>query len=137
MLGLVTVSRSRRDAGPTTAYTTSSPPPSCDPLIDGRSAFPDEPGPSPEDQAWAAAEFARKWGEDPPAQIRDARGLLLSIAEHLASLGLEPDVRGDAIDFLFLGRLHRVELEDVEARLDRGQVSEEELAIMAAGLPVG
>jgi hypothetical protein len=117
--------------------TTSSPEESCDPLIDGRPAFPDEPGPSPEDQAWAAAEFARKYGEAPPAPIRDARGLLLSIAEHLASLGLEPDIRGDAIDVLFLGHLHRVELEDVEARLDRCQVSDDEAAVMAAGLPVG
>ena len=117
--------------------TTSSPGASGDPLIDGRPAFPDEPGPSPEDEAWAAAEFARKYGEDPPAPIRDARGLLLSIAEHLASLGLEPDIRGDAIDVLFLGHLHRVELEDVEARLDRCQVSDDEAAVMAAGLPVG
>jgi hypothetical protein len=116
--------------------TTSSPGASCDPLIDGRPAFPDEPGPSPEDQAWAA-EFARKYGEDSPAPIRDARGLLLSNAEHLASLGLEPEVRGDTLDVLFLGRLHRVELEDVEARLDRCQVSDAEAAMLSAGLPVG
>jgi hypothetical protein len=117
--------------------TTSSPGASGDPLIDGRPAFPDEPGPSPEDEAWAAAEFARKYGEPDPTPIRDARGLLLSIAEHLASLGLEPDLRGDRIDFLFLGHLHRVELEDVEARLGRCQVSDDEAAMLAAGLPVG
>jgi hypothetical protein len=117
--------------------TTSNPGASGDPLIDGRPAFPDEPGPSEDDLRWAAESFARNYGENPPPPIRDARGLLLSIAEPLASLGLEPDVRGDAIDFLFLGHLHRVELEDVEARLDRCQVSEDERGMLAAGLPVG
>jgi hypothetical protein len=52
----------------------------------------------------------------PTAPIRYARGLLLSIAEHLVSLGSEPHVRGDVIDFPFLGHLHRVELEDIEVR---------------------
>ena len=51
--------------------------------------------------------------------------------------GLEPDVRSDVVDFLFLGHLHRVELEDVEARLERCQVSDDEAAMLAAGLPVG
>jgi hypothetical protein len=41
------------------------------------------------------------------------------------------------VDFPFLGRSHRIELEDIDARLDRCQVSEDELAMMAAGLPVG
>ena len=52
-------------------------------------------------------------------------------------MGLEPDVRSDAVDVLFLGHLHGVELEDVEARLERGQVSDDEAAMLAAGLPVG
>jgi hypothetical protein len=59
------------------------------------------------------------------------------VAQFLAALGLEPDVRADAVDFLFLGHLHRVELEDVEVRLDRCQVSEDELGMLAAGLPIG
>jgi hypothetical protein len=59
------------------------------------------------------------------------------VAQLLAGLGLEPDVRGDALDFVLLGRLHRVELEDVEARLERCQVSGDEAALLAAGLPVG
>jgi hypothetical protein len=62
---------------------------------------------------------------------------MLSIAEHLARLGLEPDVHGDSIGFLFLGRLHRIELEDVESRLERCQVSDDEAAMLAAGLPIG
>src|SRR5262245_46107718 len=101
-------------------------------------AFPDEPGPSPADEAWAAAEFNRKFGDSPPT-IRDARGLLLSIADHLASLGLEPDVHGDALTFTFLGRLHAIELEDIESRLERVRagISQDELAMLAAGLPIG
>jgi hypothetical protein len=59
------------------------------------------------------------------------------VGQFLTSLGLEPHVRADAVDFLFLGRLHRVELEDVEARLERCQVSDEEAALLAAGLPLG
>jgi hypothetical protein len=102
-------------------------------------AFPDEPGPSPADEAWAAAEFHRKLGEDPSSPIRDARGLLLSIADHLASLGLEPDVHGDAITVQFLGRLYAMELEDIDGRLERVRtgISQDELAMLAAGLPIG
>jgi hypothetical protein len=59
------------------------------------------------------------------------------VAQFLTSLGLEPHVRADALDFLFLGYLHRVVLEDVEARLERCQVSDDEAALLAAGLPVG
>jgi hypothetical protein len=59
------------------------------------------------------------------------------VAQFLATLGLEPDVREDATDFLFLGHLHRVEVEDVEARLERCQVSDDEVAMLAAGLPLG
>ena len=59
------------------------------------------------------------------------------MAQFLAALGLEPDVRADAVDFLFLGRLHRVELEDIEARLERCQVSDDETTMLAAGLPLG
>jgi hypothetical protein len=56
--------------------------------------------------------------------------------QFLAVRGLEPDVRSDPVDFLFLAHLHRVELEDVEARLERCQFSDE-AAMLAAGLPVG
>jgi hypothetical protein len=101
-------------------------------------AFPDEPGPSSEDQAWAAREFNRKFGDE-PAKILDARGLLLSIADHLTSLGLEPDVHDDALTVQFLGRLFSVELEDIESRLERVRagISQDELAMLAAGLPIG
>jgi hypothetical protein len=117
----------------------SSLPQTADWWQDAAPAFPDEPGPSPADEAWAAAEFHRKLGEDPSPPIRDARGLLLSIADHLASLGLEPDVHGDALTFTFLGRLHALELEDIESRLERVRagISQDELAMLAAGLPIG
>jgi hypothetical protein len=62
---------------------------------------------------------------------------LTAVTQFLTTLGLEPDVRSDPVDFLFLAHLHRVELEDVEARLDRCQVSDAEAAMLAAGLPVG
>jgi hypothetical protein len=58
------------------------------------------------------------------------------VAQFLAALVLKPDVRSDAVDFRFLAHLHRVVLEDVEARLERCQVSDES-AMLAAGLPVG
>jgi hypothetical protein len=61
---------------------------------------------------------------------------LTAVAQFLTTLGLEPDVRSDAVDFLFLAHLHRVVLEDVEARLERCQVSDE-AAMLAAVLPVG
>jgi hypothetical protein len=57
--------------------------------------------------------------------IRSAGDLRAAVAQLLAGLGLEPDVPGDALDFVLLAHLHRVELEDVEARLEQCQVSEE------------
>ena len=62
--------------------------------------------------------------------------LVTAVAQFLAALGPEPDIRGDAVDLLFLSRPHRVELEDVDSRLERCQVSDE-AAMLAAGLPVG
>jgi hypothetical protein len=59
------------------------------------------------------------------------------VAQFLAVRGLEPDVRSDVVDFLFLGHLHRVALEDVEARLEQCQVSDDAAAMLAADLPVG
>jgi hypothetical protein len=59
------------------------------------------------------------------------------VGQSLAGLGLEPDVWSDDVDFLVLAHLHRVEVEDVEARLERCQVSDDEAAMLAAGLPVG
>jgi hypothetical protein len=56
---------------------------------------------------------------DLPTSIQSAGDLLAAVGQFLAGLGLEPDVRGDALDFVLLGRLHRFELEDVEARLER------------------
>ena len=61
---------------------------------------------------------------------------MTAVAQFLTSLGLEPDVRSDAVDVLFPGHLHGVELEDIEGRLERCQVSGEE-AMLAADLPVG
>jgi hypothetical protein len=103
-------------------------------------AFPDEPGPSEEDLRWAAESFATKFGEPAPAPIRDARGLLLSIADHLTSLGLEPECRtADGITVQFLGRLFSIELEDIDSRLERVRagISQDELAMLAGGLAVG
>jgi hypothetical protein len=68
---------------------------------------------------------------------RSVGDLLAAVGQFLAALGLEPNVRSDAVDLLFLGRPHRVELEDVEARLERCRVSEDQAAMLAAGLPVG
>jgi hypothetical protein len=62
---------------------------------------------------------------------------LTAVGQFVASLGLEPAIRGDAVDSLFLDRQHRVEVGDVEARRERRQASPEELAMLAAGLPVG
>jgi hypothetical protein len=62
---------------------------------------------------------------------------LTAVVQFLAALGLEPDVQSDAVNVVFLGRLHWVELEDVEARLERCQLSDAEAAMLAAGLPVG
>jgi hypothetical protein len=50
---------------------------------------------------------------------------------------LEPEVRSDTVDVLFQGHLHGVELENVESRLERCQVSDDEAAMLAAGLPLG
>jgi hypothetical protein len=60
---------------------------------------------------------------------------LTAVGQFLTTLGLEPDVRSDAVDVLFLGHLHRVELEDVESRLERCQVSEDEVAMLTAACP--
>jgi hypothetical protein len=85
--------------------------------------------PSAADERWVAETFR--------PSIQSAGDLLIAVAQTLAARGLEPDVRVDAVDFLFLGHLHRVELEDVEARLERCQVSDDEVAMLAAGLPLG
>ena len=61
---------------------------------------------------------------------------MTAVAQFLTTLDLEPDVRSDAVDFVFLGHLHRIELEDIDSRLERCQVSDE-AAMLAAVLPVG
>ena len=63
--------------------------------------------------------------------IRDAPELLLSIADHLESLGLEPKIRSDASSGMLGGRLLRIELEDVKSRLEQCQVSGGEAALLA------
>jgi hypothetical protein len=74
---------------------------------------------------------------DLPTSIQSAGDLVTAVAQFLATLGLQPDVRSDAVDFLVLAHLHRVEVEDVESRLERCQVSGDEAAMLATGLPVG
>jgi hypothetical protein len=75
-----------------------------------------------------------------PRSVRPDRSVgdpLTAVAQFLTSLGLELDVWRDAVDFLFLAHLHRVELEDVEGRLEQCQVSDDKAAMLATGLPVG
>jgi hypothetical protein len=117
--------RAQAAGGPETASTEPALPP-----ISGGAPEPDAEVfvPSETDERWLAQKSR------PP--IRSAGDLLAAVGQFLTSLGLEPDVRGDALDFLFLNRLHRIELEDVEARLERCQVSDDEAAMLAAGLPV-
>jgi hypothetical protein len=94
--------------------------------------------PEPDAEVFVPSEAEECWlarNSRPP--IWSAGDLLAAMAQFLTSVGLEPDVRGDAVGFLFLGHLHRVEVEDVEARLERCQVSDDEAAMLAAGLPVG
>jgi hypothetical protein len=101
------------------------------PPISGGAPESDDDGfvPSETDERWLAQ------NSRPP--IRSAGDLLTAIGRFLTLLGLEPDGRSGAVDFLFLGHLHRLELEDIEARCERCQVSEDELTMLAAGLPVG
>jgi hypothetical protein len=90
---------------------------------------PEVLGPSEADQQWLA--------ENSRPPIGSGHDLIVAIAEFLSSVGLEPDVQGDSVGFLFLGRLHRIELEDIESRLEKQQVSDDEVATMAAGLALG
>jgi hypothetical protein len=118
--------KARAAGEPESASTEPVPPP-----ISGGAPEPDADVfvSSPADEQWVA--------ENSRPLIRSAGHLLAAVAQFLAGLGLEPDVRGYAVDFHFLNRLHRIELEDVEARLERCQVSADEAAMLAAGLPVG
>jgi hypothetical protein len=122
------VGRARVAGGLEAAATEPAPPP-----ISGGAPEPEPDAdvfvPSGADERWLAR------NSRPP--IRSAGDLLAAVAQSLAAMGLEPHVRADAVDFLFLGHLHRVELEDVEARLERCQVSDDEAAMLAAGLPIG
>jgi hypothetical protein len=83
------------------------------PPISGGAPEPDADGfvPSEDDERWLAR------NSRPP--IRSAGDLLSAIAQFLTSLGLEPEVRGDAADFLFLNHLHLLELEDLAALCER------------------
>ena len=80
----------------------------------------DDTLPRPHQRGWA--------GRSVPI---DRRGVVLDGA------GPEPDVPSDAADFVFPNRLHPIELEDVEARLERCQVSGYEAAMLTAGLAPG
>jgi hypothetical protein len=118
--------KARTAGGPEAASTEPAPPP-----ISGGA-------PEPDAEVFVLGEADQRWlARNSRPSIRSAGDLLAAVGQFLTSLGLEPDVRGDAVDFLFLGRLHRIELEDVEARLERCQISDAEAAMLAAGLPVG
>jgi hypothetical protein len=120
--------RARAAGGPETSSTEPALPP-----ISGGA-----PDPEPDAAVFVPSEDDERWlAQDSRPPIRSARDLLTAVGQFLAALGLEPDVQTDAVDFLFLGHLHRIELEDVESRLDRCQVSADEAAMLAAGLPVG
>ena len=108
-------------------------------LADGRPAFPDEPPPCEEDLAWYEAQLARNWGVPEPEIIRNPTDLMHSVAGHLESLGLEPAVCGDVLLFMFQGHCFEFTLEDMDARAEamERQISREEMAMMAAGLPIG
>ena len=109
-------------------------------------AFPDEPGLSEKDERWYVQQVSQRYGD--PAEINPGNlaDLAQSVAGYLTGLGLEPDVRDRAIRFQFIGRMILLTLEDVDARLEamaaesdgrRSQVSDDELGMMAAGLPIG
>ena len=100
-----------------------------------RVAFPGEVQ-DPDDAASAAAEWDRKFG-DHPRPILDARDLLISIGHHLASLTLEIDLRAGALDFLFLGRRHRLSLVDLDLDVEDTLRGQGDRDILAAGLSVG
>lgn len=89
---------------------------------------------SPEDEASAREAWEQKFG-DQPRPIRDARDLLIAIGDHLASIGLEPDLGGDELTFTFLGHVHRLTLEDLERR--RPGPTAAEVSMLSAGIPVG
>ena len=104
-----------------------------DAILDARPAFPGEVQ-HPDDERSAREAWEARYGEA-PRPIRDARDLLISIGDHLASLGLEPDLGGDSLTFLFHAHVHRLDLEDLELR--RPGTSSDEMAIRAAGMPLG
>jgi hypothetical protein len=78
---------------------------------DAHPAFPDEPGLSPEDEAWYVQHVSQRYGD--PAELKPANlsDLARSVAGYLTGLGLEPDVEdGPIVRVQFLGRM--VELSD-------------------------
>jgi hypothetical protein len=90
-------------------------------------AFPDEPGLSPEDEAWYVQHVSQRYGD--PAELRPGTlaDLARSVAGYLTGLGLEPGVRlpdsdqgapGLTIRFEFLGHLIQLNVEDVDRRLE-------------------
>jgi hypothetical protein len=109
-------------------------------------AFPDEPGLSPEDEAWYVQQVSQRYGDPAEMAPGTLADLARSVAGYLTGLGLEPDVRDGSIRFLFLGRMIQLSIEDIDARLEalagesdgrRSQVSDDERGMLAAGLPVG
>ncbi|MHB1558930.1 MAG: hypothetical protein ACYC61_15880 [Isosphaeraceae bacterium] len=91
---------------------------------------------SDEDAAEFDAAVKRRFGPDDPPPIRDARDLLFAIGDALVALGLEPDTRGDTLAFLAFGHQFTLTLTDHDAR-QPGRISADELAMLAAGMPVG
>ncbi len=99
-------------------------------------AFPDEPPMSAEDSAEFDAAIRRRFGPDEPPPIRDARDLLFALGDALVAVGLEPDTRGDTLAFLAFGHQFTLTLTDHDVRRP-GRISGDELAMLAAGMPVG
>jgi hypothetical protein len=132
--------KARAAGGPKVASTEPAPPSAPTKLEHDGSTPPPISGEVPEPAAdvFIPSVADERWvAENSCPPIRSAGDLLAAIGQFRTSLGLEPDVRGDTAEFLFCGRLHRIELEDVESRLEHCQVSEDELTMMAAGPPVG
>jgi hypothetical protein len=112
-------------------------------IANGHPAFPDEPGPSDEDLAWAAREYERKYGgtndggasdDDLPMPVeRDwddvlaefnpmtVNDLVASIGAYLTGLGCEPKISGitgDTLTCKLGSRTVQVTIEDLDERVE-------------------
>jgi hypothetical protein len=106
-----------------------------DGLLRCQPAFPCEVQ-DPNDERSAREEWERKFCEQ-PRPIRDSRDLLIAVGDFLASLTLEPDLQASSLDFLFLGRRHRLSLIDLDRDVEETLRGQGDRNLLAAGLPVG